>query len=159
MVAFDTVAETFRRMPPPPVTCKEQANLLVADGSLMASQLGRLFVDLWVLDGYTGAAATGKDGRWERRHRVKVPWHAVPWQDDDRLLLAAGGDGGDVILGTNRGVVAYNARSGTVRQVVGVASTDHTISPSRRLFRGSLVRHDFFEARPHPGLPLFRFCA
>jgi hypothetical protein len=152
MVAFDTVAETFRQMPPPPVTCREDSNLLVADGSLMASELGRLFVDLWVLDGY---AATGEDGRWERRYRVEVPW-----RQDDTLLLAAGGDEGDVILGTRRGVVAFNVRSGTVRQVVGVgASRKDTIAPSRRVFRGSLVRHDFFEARPHPGLPLFRFCA
>jgi hypothetical protein len=164
MVAFDTVAETFRRMPPPPVTFRECSNLLVGDGSLMAAELGHLFVfvDLWVLDGYAGpAACTGEEIRWVRRHRVEVPW-----QDDrlllqeDRLLLAEGGDGGDVLLGWRRGVVAYNVRSGTVRQVVGVDASRHgIISLSRRVFRGSLVRHDFFEARPHPGLPLFRFSA
>ena len=72
MVAFDTVAETFRRMLPPPVTCREHANLLVADGSLMASELGHLFVDLWVLHGYACAAATGEIGRASCRERVYV---------------------------------------------------------------------------------------
>uniref|UniRef100_A0ACD5YBG5 Uncharacterized protein n=1 Tax=Avena sativa TaxID=4498 RepID=A0ACD5YBG5_AVESA len=158
MVAFDTVAETFWQMPPPPVTCREHSNLFVADGSLMASELGHLFVDLWVLDGYVCATATGEEITWERRHRVELTWHVqMSWQDD-RLLLAAGGDRGDVVLGTHHGVVAYNLRSGAVRQV-DRASRGDTISPSRRVFRGSLVRHGFFDARPHPGLPLFRFCA
>ncbi|KAM0903519.1 hypothetical protein ACQ4PT_018613 [Festuca glaucescens] len=45
MVVFDTVAETFRQMPPPPVTLKKNSDLLVADGSLMACELGHLFMD------------------------------------------------------------------------------------------------------------------
>ncbi|KAI5008721.1 hypothetical protein ZWY2020_009769 [Hordeum vulgare] len=152
MVAFDTVSETFRRMPPPPLTCeKKNSHLLVADGSLMASEPGHLFVDLWVLEGYGGGAAA--EGTWEHRHRVEVCWSV------ERPLLVAGGDGGDVVLGHNSGVVAYNLRSRTVRQVVGGdASTGDThLLPSRHVFRESLVRHGFFEARPHPGLPLLLF--
>nr|XP_040255172.1 F-box protein At3g07870-like [Aegilops tauschii subsp. strangulata] len=88
MVAFDTAAETFRRMPPPPVTRKGHSQLLVADGSLMASEPGHLFVDLWVLEGYGGGGAATK-GTWERRHRVDVQWLIT------RPLLVAGRDGGD----------------------------------------------------------------
>ncbi|XBI89348.1 hypothetical protein VPH35_027171 [Triticum aestivum] len=152
MVAFDTAVETFRRMPPPPVTCKEHSQLLVADGSLMASEPGHLFVDLWVLEGYGGGADT--EGTWERRHRVEVPWPIV-----ERPLLVAGGDGGDVVLGHNPGVVAYSLSYRTVRQVVGVdASRDGTrLLPSHHVFGESLVRHGFFDARPHPGLPSFSF--
>lgn len=152
MVAFDTAAETFRRMPPPPVTCKERSQLLVADGSLMASEPGHLFVDLWVLEGYGGGAAT--EGTWERRHRVEVPWPVV-----ERPLLVVGGDGGDVVLGHNPGVVAYNLRSRTVRQVAGVDASrgGPRLLPSHHVFRESLVRHGFFQARLHPGLPSFFF--
>jgi hypothetical protein len=87
--------------------------------------------------------------------RVEFSWL------DGRLSVAAGGNGGDVVLGTRRGVVAYNVRSGTVRQVVDIdaSSSSDTISPSRRVFRGSLVRHGLFETWPHPGLPLFNFWA
>jgi hypothetical protein len=153
MVAFDTVAETFRRMPPPPVTQKKNSNLLAADGSLMACEPGHLFIDLWALDGYAGAAATGKE-RWERRHRIEVPWKAY------RLVLAAGDDEGHVVVGMQRGVVAYNVRSGTVRLVAGVGASGggQAVDPSRHVLRESLVRHGFFERRPHPGLPFFSFC-
>ncbi|CAM0907324.1 unnamed protein product [Alopecurus aequalis] len=156
MLAFDTVAETFRWMPPPPVTRKAKTSLLVADGSLVASEilLGQPLVDLWVLEGYGGTAE-----RWERRHRVRVevlcPTHR------GKLQLAASGDGGDVVLGTRGGVVAYNMRSGTVRKVVGIDTSrgGEAVLPLRSVFRESLVRHGFFDARPHPGLPLFSFRA
>jgi hypothetical protein len=153
MLAFDTVAETFRWMPPPPVRRRDRTNLLVADGSLVASEviLGRPVVDLWVLEGYGGGTAE----RWVRRHRVRV--EVVGYDHYGRLPLSAGGDGGDVLLGTRDGVVACNIRSGTVRKVVGAG--DDPILPSRSVFRESLVRHGFFDARPHPGLPLFKIAA
>ncbi|XP_051219836.1 uncharacterized protein [Lolium perenne] len=153
MVAFDTVAETFRRMPPPPVTQKKNSNLLAADGSLMACEPGHLFIDLWALDGYAGAAATGKE-RWERRHRIEVPWKAYT------LVLTAGDDEGHVVVGTKLGVLAYNVRSGAVRLLTGVDASGgpQAVDPSRHVLRESLVRHDFFERRPHPGLPFFSFC-
>jgi hypothetical protein len=155
MLAFDTVAETFRWMPPPPVRCKDRTNLLVADGSLVASEvlLGRPLVDLWVLEGYGGGTAE----RWVRRHRVRVEVVGYEYDHYGRLPLAAGGDGGDVLLGARDGVVAYNMRSGTVRKVVGAG--DEPVLPSRSVLRESLVRHGFFDARPHPGLPLFKFAA
>ncbi|CAM0907319.1 unnamed protein product [Alopecurus aequalis] len=158
MVAFDTVTETFRRMRPPPITPKDlvHSHLLVADGSLMVAELDHQYsVDLWVLKGYDGCAAPG---RWERRHRVRVE---VPCQSDNRLLVGIGGDGGNVILGTLGGVVAYNVRSRTVRQVVRIDASrgDIIVYPSRVVFRESLVRHGFFDARPHHGLPgVFSFC-
>ncbi|KAF7006930.1 hypothetical protein CFC21_021913 [Triticum aestivum] len=46
MAAFDTVDETFRRMPAPPVAIELLARLIVADGSLMASKFRKLVVDL-----------------------------------------------------------------------------------------------------------------
>ncbi|XP_020152062.1 putative F-box protein At2g02030 [Aegilops tauschii subsp. strangulata] len=151
MVAFDTAAETFRRMPPPPVTCKMHSHLLVADGSLMVAELGHRFMDLWFLEGYGGGAA---EGTWEHRHRVDMRWPITG------PLLVAGGDGGDVVLGHNQGVVAYNLRSRTVRQVVDVdeSGDEPLLLPSRYVFRESLVRHGFFEERKHPGLPSFRCC-
>jgi hypothetical protein len=155
IVAFDTVTEMFRRMAPPPMTHNdpEHSHLLVANGSLMASELDQLFVDLWVLQGYDGSAAPGT---WERHVRIEVPCHT-----DNRLLIATGGDGGDVILGTPGGVVVYNVRSGTVKQVMDIdaSRSDTVVSPSRVVFRESIVRHRFFEARPHPGLRYFSFCS
>ncbi|XBI89347.1 hypothetical protein VPH35_027170 [Triticum aestivum] len=151
MVAFDTAAETFRRMPPPPVTRKMHSHLLVADGSLMAAELGHRFMDLWFLEGYGCGAA---EGTWEHRHRVDMRWPITG------PVLVAGGDRGDVVLGHNQGVVAYNLRSRTVRQVVDVdESGDDPLLPSRYVFRESLVRHGFFQARRHPGLPSFRSCS
>ncbi|KAM0868966.1 hypothetical protein ACQ4PT_040977 [Festuca glaucescens] len=156
MLAFDMVAETFWWMHPPPVTRRDKTNLLVADGSLVVSQisLGQPLVDLWVLEGYGGAAE-----RWERRHRVRV--EVLCHKHEGKLPLATGGDGGDVVLATCRGVVVYNMRSGTVWKVVGVDASrdDDPVLPPRSMFRESLVRHGFFEARPHPGLPLFSFRA
>jgi hypothetical protein len=79
---------------------------------------------------------------------------------NNRLLIATGGDGEDVILETTGGVVAYNVMSGTVRQVVDIdSSKGDTVSPSRVLFRESLMWHRFFETRPHPGLRSFNFGA
>jgi outer membrane protein assembly factor BamB len=119
----------------------------------MACEPGHLFVDLWALNGYAGAATTGKE-RWERRHRIKVPWKAY-W-----LVLTAGDDEGHVVVGTKLGVLAYNVRSGAVRLLTGVDASGggQAVDPSRHVLRESLVRHDFFERRPHPGLPFFSFC-
>jgi hypothetical protein len=101
----------------------EHSCLLIVDGSLMASELGHQFVDLWVLQGYDGGAAPG---RWERWHHVEVLCHT-----NNRLLTATGGDGEDVILGTTGGMVAYNVTSGAVRQVIDIdSSRGDTISPS-----------------------------
>lgn len=146
MVAFDTVAETFRRMPAPPVTSTYSAKLLAMDGLLMASEFGDVFLDLWVVEDY-GAKAE----RWEHRHRVVPPWQPSTFRTP---LVATGGDEGDVILGTNRGLLVYNVKNETVR-VVDLKSDD--VGPSRHVLRESLVQHAFFKARPYPGLPLFRF--
>ena len=103
------------------------------------------------------AIAAAAPGRWERRHRVcvEVPCHG----SDNKLLLATGGDRGDVILATPGCVVAYNVTTSRVRQVNIDASRRDTVSPSAVVFRESLVWHPFFDARPHPSLPLFSFCS
>ncbi|KAI5008727.1 hypothetical protein ZWY2020_009775 [Hordeum vulgare] len=116
----------------------------------MASEPGHLFVDLWVLEGYGGGAAAEGRGSTGTASRFAGPWKAVArgrWRRRD------------VVLGHNSGVVAYNLRSRTVRQVVGGdASTGDThLLPSRHVFQESLVQHGFFEAQPHPGLPLLLF--
>uniref|UniRef100_A0A453ART1 Uncharacterized protein n=1 Tax=Aegilops tauschii subsp. strangulata TaxID=200361 RepID=A0A453ART1_AEGTS len=80
----------------------------------------------------------------------------------DHKAVARGGSRrrGRVVMGLNQGVVAYNLRSRTVRQVVDAdeSGDDPLLLPSRYVFRESLVWHGFFEARRHPGLPSFRFC-
>uniref|UniRef100_A0A0E0EFW1 F-box domain-containing protein n=1 Tax=Oryza meridionalis TaxID=40149 RepID=A0A0E0EFW1_9ORYZ len=120
VVAFDTVAETFTRMAPPPVTRKASADLLATDGCLMASEFtASSSVDLWVLDGYHGGGGAMVDERWcwQLRHRVVMPWEAtisVP-------RLVAGGDDGDVILAVDGGGLGvYNVRSETVVGVEGL---------------------------------------
>ncbi|KAM0822544.1 hypothetical protein ACQ4PT_071431 [Festuca glaucescens] len=147
MAVFDWAA--FRRMTCPPTSDEHLTNLVVADGSLMASEFRELGVYLWVLGGGGGA---GEEIRWERRHRVELPWQArMPtWLD-----VVMGGDvEGDVVLGTSNGVVVYNVRSGTARVVdVGPGAVQLTRRALR--IRESFVRHGFFETRPHPGLPSF----
>ncbi|KQK14757.2 hypothetical protein BRADI_1g18424v3 [Brachypodium distachyon] len=157
MVAFDTAAETFSRMPSLPVACKKNSRLLVADGgTLMAAELGDLAFDLWALEGYTmiggEAAEAGGAMRWERRHRVEVPWYA------ERPTVVAGAEdgSGDVVLGSDYGVVVYNVRSGAVRRVVIDGVSERLLLSRIGVLKESLVRHGFFDARPHPGLPLFR---
>ncbi|KQK14758.2 uncharacterized protein LOC112270072 isoform X2 [Brachypodium distachyon] len=158
MVAFDTAAERFSRMPSPPVAWKTNSRLLVAYGStLMAAEHGDMVFDLWALEGYTvtgGEAAEGDAMRWVLRHRVEVPWRAH-WPT---VVYGTEDGSGDVVLGSGYGVVAYNMRSGAARRVViddVRESKEERLLLSRRVFRESLVRHGFFDARPHPGLPLF----
>ncbi|KAL5198001.1 hypothetical protein ABZP36_001513 [Zizania latifolia] len=158
MVVFDTVAETFSRMTPPPVTSGSDSlvNLLSTDGSLMASRItAGLSVDLWVLEGY-GAAAMDVVGRWELRHRVDLPYHPLACILPNAV---AGGDDGDVILGTPRAMRVYNVRTKTVR-IVDDEPIDRLRFPEFPvgLLRENMVPHAFFHDRGHPScLPLFHF--
>lgn len=158
MVAFDTEAETFCRMPPPPVACKGHSRLLIADrDTLMAAELGDLAFNLWALEGYTGGS--DEMTSWVLRHRVEVSWRA----ERPSVVSDVGDGSGDVVLGSSYGVVAYNVRSGAARRVViddeeedvSERSDDEKLLLSRSVLKESLVRHGFFGARPHPGLPLF----
>ncbi|KAM3391946.1 hypothetical protein ACQJBY_013220 [Aegilops geniculata] len=162
MAAFDTADETFRRMPAPPVANELLARLLVADGSLMSSEFRKLAVDLWVLEGYAGAASASAGGtRWELRHSFEVPWQAR--MPTSALVVIGGDEEGDVVLGTRHGVAVYNVRSGTVRAVdVGPKGSKGFRLTQRALrIRESLVRHTFFETQRHPGIPslYWRFCS
>jgi hypothetical protein len=73
-------------------------------------------------------------------------------------LVVPGDEEGDVVLGTSYyGVVVYSVRSATVRVVDVGPGGPKTVQLARRALRirESLVRHGFFETRPHPGLPSF----
>ncbi|KAF0907746.1 hypothetical protein E2562_020488 [Oryza meyeriana var. granulata] len=132
MVAFDTVAETFRRMTPPPVTRTTFADLLATDGSLMASEFTDTSVDLWVLEGY---------GAMDGREVAAAARRVMPWQAHVILVTTGGGFG------------VYNVRSKTARGVVDVKR------PGVPWFvhRESLVQHAFFNDQSRNCLPLFRF--
>uniref|UniRef100_A0ACD5TC79 Uncharacterized protein n=1 Tax=Avena sativa TaxID=4498 RepID=A0ACD5TC79_AVESA len=101
-LAFDTVSETFRRMPlplPAATVSEHFINLFDMRGTLAASVLGGEwpYMDVWALDDYTGA-------RWSRRFRVELPtadtgtigWKhgaAVAALEDDVLVLYTFGGG------------------------------------------------------------------
>ncbi|KAK1614474.1 hypothetical protein QYE76_019991 [Lolium multiflorum] len=123
MAVFDLADETFSRMASPPTSDDEHlTNLIVADGSLMASEfpdreLG-LGVDLWVLGGYRGGGGGAREEiRWERRHWVELRWQQARTMPTWLDVVAADDVEGDVVLRTNNGVVVYNVRSATARVV------------------------------------------
>ncbi|KAK1614473.1 hypothetical protein QYE76_019990 [Lolium multiflorum] len=163
MAVFDLADETFSRMASPPTSDDEHlTNLVVVDGSLMASEFqdGKLGlgVDLWVLGGYRGGGGSaGEEIRWERRHRVELRWQQARTMPTWLDVVAAGDVEGDVVLGTSNGVAVYNMRSGTAR-VVDVGPRAVKLTRRGLTMRESFVRHSFFERRPHPGLPSFILC-
>jgi F-box interacting protein len=70
MLTFDTVAETFRKMPMPPAAATvpdHLINLFDMRGTLAASAMGEWpYLDIWSLDDYAGE-------RWSHHARVELP--------------------------------------------------------------------------------------
>ncbi|KAG2625669.1 hypothetical protein PVAP13_3KG312227, partial [Panicum virgatum] len=102
ILTFDTVAETFRRIPRPPRRrddrTYEELSLLEMDGKLAMAAFYDGFMDLWVLEDYDN------DESWARRLLVRLPpalrqatLAIKPGVDDQNVILL--GDCWDYTLG------------------------------------------------------------
>ncbi|PUZ64717.1 hypothetical protein GQ55_3G165200 [Panicum hallii var. hallii] len=94
ILTFDTVAETFRRIPCPPRRRADRPDkefsLLEMDGKLAAAAFLDGSMDLWVLEDYNN------DESWARRLRVRV--RLPPALRQATLAMKPGAEGQDVIL-------------------------------------------------------------
>ncbi|CAL5084581.1 unnamed protein product [Urochloa decumbens] len=135
LTAFDTVSETFGQMPGPPSRRPWTVKLFEMGGLLAAADFGgNRHVDLWFLEDYSAA------GRW--RHRVASPWqHGRGWPHDIDVcsMAVAGDDDGNVILGNNERLLAYDTRSNTVRNVHSVMRRRRSVCVTKLVFKGSPV--------------------
>ncbi|CAL5085322.1 unnamed protein product [Urochloa decumbens] len=137
LTAFDTVSETFGQMPGPPSRRPWTVKLFEMGGLLAAADFGgNKHVDLCFLEDYSAA------GRWARRHRVASPWqHGRGWPHDIDVcsMAVAGDDDGNVILGNNERLLAYDTRSNTVRNVHSVMRRRRSVCVTKLVFKGSPV--------------------
>ncbi|KAF8783572.1 hypothetical protein HU200_000510 [Digitaria exilis] len=137
ILVFDTVQETFRRMPPPPVGSFYDATdlflLETAQGMLSVAAMRWGCVDIWVMEDYNNGQS------WTRRHRIDLPpplrhvgWVVMTWQN----ALLSGYSPSDVA------VVYDMTEKKVVLKQMQLRCTDHLTG---HVFRESLQRHAFFD--------------
>ncbi|CAL4909609.1 unnamed protein product [Urochloa decumbens] len=153
IVAFDTLSETFRRMPRPPRRreggyCGELF-LLEVGGMLAVADFLNGSMDLWVMEDYDDGAS------WRRRLRLPVDrpsqLRRAYW------AMGAGVEGRDVILVGDHGrcgVALYDVtgKSKAVKQQIQLGTYDCRDRRSVFVFRGSIERHAFFDLYDSQGI-------
>ncbi|CAM0947219.1 unnamed protein product [Alopecurus aequalis] len=132
MLAFDTVSETFRQMPLPPVAAKVSdhlINLFDMRGTLALSAMGEWpYLDVWALDDYAVE-------RWSHHVRVEltIPAYRVKYAEAVAAL-----EGGVLVLFAVGGwVTLYDVKE--KRTVRVVRHGDNDAKPRWCLYRESLV--------------------
>ena len=152
ILTFDTVAETFRRIPRPPRRrddrTYEELSLLEMDGKLAMAAFYDGFMDLWVLEDYDN------DESWARRLLVRLP----PALRQATLAIKPGVEDQNVILlgdCRNYTLGLYHLMKKRMLKRIQLFTTDDDDQPGNfvphtplhiLLFRDSLKRHSFLES-------------
>ncbi|CAN6331944.1 unnamed protein product [Urochloa humidicola] len=142
IVAFNTLTETFRRMPRPPRRdggyCGEFF-LLEVDGMLAVADFLSGSMDLWVLEDYNDGAS------WRRRLRVDLP---SPLQGAYWAMSARVEGCQNVILLGDRGrcwVALYDVTEKRVVKQIRLGTKDWRNRRNVFVFKGTIERHTFFD--------------
>ncbi|CAL4894929.1 unnamed protein product [Urochloa decumbens] len=153
IVAFDTLSETFRRMPRPPRRreggyCREFF-LLEVGGMLAMADFLNGSMDLWVMEDYDDGAS------WRRR--IRLPVDRPSQLRRAYWALGAGVEGRDVILVGDHGrcgVALYDVtgKSKAVKQQIQLGTYDCRDRSGVFVFRGSIERHAFFDLYDSQGI-------
>ncbi|CAN6185735.1 unnamed protein product [Urochloa humidicola] len=151
MVVFDMSSEKFHIMAGPSTITGMLMKLFHMDGLLVAADFGKAeHVDLWFLEDYDNK-------RWELRCQVATPWesgYGRPMEPIDLLSVAAAADGdGNIMLGNDKGLVVYNARTMKVKTVDSVMTSTKEVV-SRQVFKESLVQQPGFVAAAQSSIDL-----
>ncbi|CAO2200970.1 unnamed protein product [Urochloa humidicola] len=145
ILAFDPVAETFRKIPRPPTRDQEEerVSLVKAHGSLAVTAILEGSMDLWVLEDYD----SDDIGSWTHRLRVDLPspMESAKWA----VPVSPSVLGHNVILLQNehKVVALYSLTEKKVLNQVELARDieNQGTCSTYFLFRDSLERHAFFD--------------